>query len=67
MIIAAPTIVLFAVVANAVKALSSQTAKAADEITGSIAAPLVLNAAGRLTSQSEQIETGKFLGNIRAA
>ena len=38
MIIAAPTIVLFAVVANEVKALSSQTAKAADEITGSIAA-----------------------------
>jgi methyl-accepting chemotaxis protein len=39
MIIAASTIVLFAVVANAVKALSSQTAKAADEITGAIAAP----------------------------
>ena len=38
MIIAALTMVLFAVVANEVKALSSQTAKAADEITGSIAA-----------------------------
>ena len=33
------------------------------------AATLVLNAAARLTSQSEQLETetGKFLGNIRAA
>jgi methyl-accepting chemotaxis protein len=33
------------------------------------AATLVLNAAAQLTSQSEQLETetGKFLGNIRAA
>ena len=33
------------------------------------AATLVLNAAARLTSQSEQLksETGKFLGSIRAA
>ena len=32
-------------------------------------ATLVLNAAAQLTSQSEQLETetGKFLGNIRAA
>jgi len=48
-----------------------QTIAGVREASGQVdaAATLVLNAAGRLTTHSEQLEseTGKFLGNIRAA
>jgi len=48
-----------------------QTIVGVREASGQVdaAAALVLNAAGQLTTQSEQLEseTGKFLGNIRAA
>jgi methyl-accepting chemotaxis protein len=48
-----------------------QTIVGVREASGQVdaAATRVLNAAGQLTAQSEQLksETGKFLGNIRAA